>query len=223
MSYQESTITFFKNTPMYDFQNTIHFKDNATRDSFFTQTYSHFSITQDFNMVRDRYKIRVPSSAIPANGVSGFEATNGFNYCTYVTPAGTVYYAFITQWDYVNDSVYTANLTIDVVMTWTQGTHWVPNANMQVRRQHLSNTDLTNNLLLLRTNDDVLSYPLVYKYQWYESFADISTNKPWIVVKSSTDWQKDAGTITAPTMSTSRGTTVDGITSPLVVYLMDYD
>ena len=41
-----TSFTFFKNTPLTDFQNTIHFQDNNWRDIHFLQS-NHYEKVED--------------------------------------------------------------------------------------------------------------------------------------------------------------------------------
>ena len=42
-------VELFKNTPLIDFQNTIHFKSNNERDTFFNDTYETIRFNNPFN------------------------------------------------------------------------------------------------------------------------------------------------------------------------------
>ena len=53
---------FFKNTPLIDFQNTIHFKSNSERDTFFLEGghYAELEIQDvNFNYIRDKSSIKL--------------------------------------------------------------------------------------------------------------------------------------------------------------------
>ena len=74
---KQTNFRFFKNTPLIDFQNTIHFKSNAERDTFFLEG-NHYSELQvqdiDFNFIRDKSTIDLPVS---------YDDMRGVNYCTF--------------------------------------------------------------------------------------------------------------------------------------------
>ena len=61
---KQTQFRFFKNTPLIDFQNTIHFKSNQERDAFFLEGNHYPELplqTMDFNFIRDRSVVYLPS------------------------------------------------------------------------------------------------------------------------------------------------------------------
>ena len=56
-----TTFTFYKNTPLVNVNNTIHFKSNTERDKFFNTHYNKLDLTslQPLNFRRDRGTLKV--------------------------------------------------------------------------------------------------------------------------------------------------------------------
>ena len=81
-------ITFYKNTPLIDFQNTIHFKSNSERDTFFDDTYDKIEFENPFNWIRDKSTIK---TSIP------YENLQGVNYCRFKSDFdnGQWFYAYV--------------------------------------------------------------------------------------------------------------------------------
>src|SRR5699024_9396103 len=96
---KQTNFRFFKNTPLIDFQNTIHFGSNSERDAFFLEG-GHYSELQvenmDFNFIRDRSTIDLPVS---------YDDMRGVNYCTFKSDFENVrYYAYVMSYEYLNDN-----------------------------------------------------------------------------------------------------------------------
>nr|WNM55783.1 hypothetical protein CoNPh37_CDS0117 [Staphylococcus phage S-CoN_Ph37] len=87
----------FYNTPLTDYQNTIHFSSNSERDDYFLNGHHFKSINYKkipFNFIRDRNTINL-------EGLTWQEA-QGLNYCTFKSDfENRRYYAFINQIEYV--------------------------------------------------------------------------------------------------------------------------
>ena len=73
---KQTNFRFFKNTPLIDFQNTIHFSSNAERDSFFLKG-NHYPVLKiehdNFNYIRDKSSVKISVK---------YEDMQGVNYCT---------------------------------------------------------------------------------------------------------------------------------------------
>ena len=71
--------TFFYNTPMVNFNETIHFKDDLTRDNYFLRDsiYKKLTFETDFNFIRDKGEVRIPTK------IGTYEQLQGINYCTF--------------------------------------------------------------------------------------------------------------------------------------------
>ena len=87
---KKTEFRFFKNTPLIDFQNTIHFSSNSERDSFFLNGnhYPELSVKGlDFNFIRDRSQLVLNVS---------YNDIQGVNYCTFKSDfESTRYYAYV--------------------------------------------------------------------------------------------------------------------------------
>ena len=55
---KKTIVELFKNTPLIDFQNTIHFKNNDERDTFFNDKYETIRFNNPFNWIRDKSTIK---------------------------------------------------------------------------------------------------------------------------------------------------------------------
>ena len=71
---KQTVIELFKNTPLIDFQNTIHFKSNNERDTFFNDKYETIRFTNPFNWIRDKSTIKTSLA---------YESMQGVNYCRF--------------------------------------------------------------------------------------------------------------------------------------------
>src|SRR5699024_7201291 len=113
---QKTNCIFFKNTTLIDFQYTIHFSSNTERDNFFLNMNHYPEVNvknQDFNFIRDRSSI-----VINVN----YNDMQGVNYCTFKSEfENTRFYAYVINYEYLNDNAIRVNLLIDGIMTYTQG------------------------------------------------------------------------------------------------------
>ena len=74
----------YKNTPLTNLQNTIHFKSNAERDEFFKNHYKKVNFDGVFNFRKDRGVLHAPLV---------YEELMGYNYCQFVDGFdGKIYY-----------------------------------------------------------------------------------------------------------------------------------
>lgn len=205
---------FFYNTPLTDYQNTIHFKSNAERDNYFLNE-KHFSWfdydNTPFNFIRDRSTIRV-------EGMS-WQQAQGINYCTFLSDfEDKRYYAFVNQIEYINDNVIKMYLVIDVVMTYTQGNVLSSVSNAIIDRQHLPKDAYEVYLPYLRNNDDVIKAGNKYYLNSYLEQFGIN----YVLFQSSADLSKKFGSKKQPNLDTSKGATYDVITSPVNLYVMGH-
>ena len=111
-----TTFRFFKNTPLIDFQNTIHFNSNSERDQHFLNGGHYPTIKFGgvrFNFIRDRSTIRINVK---------YEDMLGVNYCTFKSDFEDIrYYAYVIEYKYINENTIEVHLLIDGIMTFTQG------------------------------------------------------------------------------------------------------
>ena len=205
---------FFKNTPLIDFQNTIHFNSNSDRDAFFLEGNHYPELTvqnMDFNFVRDRSTIDLPVS---------YDAMRGVNYCTFKSDFENVrYYAYVMSYEFLNPSSVRVYLLIDGIMTYTQGNVLNGLPNLSIQRQHLTESNYDRQLWELKNNDDILK---THTKSYFKTerilFDDLI-----VLISASVDLQTDFGTVDNPKIKTSKGRQFDSITSPLNLYACDMD
>lgn len=206
-------ITFFYNTPLTDYQNTIHFKSNSARDDYFLKKnyFNTLSVSDpNFNFIRDRQEVRVDCSWEQAQGINYMTFKGGYE--------DRRYYAFVNGIEYVNDKVVKFIYVIDTIMTFTQGNVLNTLNNVHVMRQHLTKSTYDYMLPELRNNDDVLKASNKYYIaNFHEDFGD-----NYVVFQSSADLRKKFGSKKEPNLETSQGVTYDKITSPVDIYVMEY-
>lgn len=207
-----SEIILFYDTPMNDFQNTIHFDDEQTRDNYWLSGlyYKTVRFNQKFNFVRDRLEINVPMR---------FDELNGCNYGTFLHSFDNKrYYFYVMNARYINEEVTKLTIVIDVVMTYTNNSRLQSLKNLIVHRQHLSKLDYTTRLPLLQTNMDVIKTTTKrYIYKKTISWTDFV-----VVFQSTADLSVELGTTDAPKLVTSSGNIYDKVTSPVNLYLVEY-
>ena len=205
---------FFKNTPLIDFQNTIHFSSNQERDTFFLEGnhYPELNVkNMDFNFVRDRSTIDLPVS---------YDDMRGVNYCTFKSDFENVrYYAYVMSYEFLNPSSVRVYLLIDGIMTYTQGNVLSSLPNLSIQRQHLTKANYDRQLWELKNNDDILK---THTKSYFKTerilFDDLI-----VLISASVDLQADFGTVDNPKIKTSKGRQFDSITSPLNLYACDMD
>lgn len=212
MGYYLTDFRFFKNTPMNDFQNTIHFKSNHERDDYFLngKHFEEIHITKPFNFIRDRLELRIPHP---------YRYCGGLNYCTFKSQiSNEQMYAFVMSYEYLNEETTKITLVFDPVMTYTQGKVLNTLSNINVVREHLSEPDYKRYLPKLRTNDDILKTTTKsYVFQQIERFQNYVT-----VFTSSADLSADFGTVEKPKLKTSNGSVYDKLVSPVNLYVIPY-
>ena len=201
--------TFFKNTPLIDFQNTIHFKSNTERDTFFLEG-NHYPILEigdaNFNYIRDKSTIKLNIS---------YDEMRGVNYCTFKSDFENVrYYAYVMNYTYLNDHTVIVEILIDSIMTFTQGKVLNQLPNLSIERQHLTNANYNANLWELRNNSDVLNVNT--KSYFYSD--GVYFTKFIVLMQSSNDLTAEFGDEDNPITKTSTGATVDKVSSPLSLY-----
>lgn len=211
---KKTNFRFFKNTPLIDFQNTIHFPDTQSRDAFFLEGrhYSELDVKDmDFNFVRDRSTITLPIS---------YDDMRGVNYCTFKSELeNTRYYAYVVSYEYLNPKAVKVYLLIDGIMTYTQGLALQKLTNLTIHRQHLTKANYERSLWELKNNDDILkTHTKSYFHTDRVLFDDLL-----VLLSSAVDLSTDFGDVDNPKMKTSYGKRFDHITSPLNLYACDID
>ena len=203
---------FFKNTPLIDFQNTIHFNSNSERDHHFLNGGHYPTIKFGgvrFNFIRDRSTIRINVK---------YEDMLGVNYCTFKSDfEGIRYYAYVIEYKYINENTIEVHLLIDGIMTFTQGSVLERLPNLDIQRQHLSKSNYDKNIWELKNNDDILKTNTKH----YFKTEKVIFKELIVLISSSVNLKDDFGDQDNPNMKTSNGKTFDRITSPLNLYACD--
>lgn len=205
---------FFKNTPLIDFQNTIHFGSNFERDQHFLDAdhYSELEIKDvDFNFIRDR-------STIDLN--VAYDDMRGVNYCTFKSDfEDQRYYAYVMNYEYLAPNNVRVYLLVDGIMTYTQGNVLEQLPNLSIERQHLTKSKYNEHIWELKNNGDILK---THTKSYFKTdriiFDDLL-----VLITASIDLQSDFGEVDDPKMRTSWGREFDNITSPLNLYACEID
>lgn len=209
-----TSFRFFKNTPLIDFQNTIHFESNTARDNFFLNGghYSELPIEGlNFNFIRDRSTIDLPVS---------YDSMRGVNYCTFKSDfEETRYYAYVINYEYKAPNVVRVYLLIDGIMTYTQGNVLTTLPNLSIQRQHLTKQKYNENIWELKNNDDIIkTHTKTYFHTDRVLFDDLI-----VLMQCAVDLRGNFGTVDDPQIKTSYGRRFDQITSPLNLYACDME
>ena len=203
---------FFKNTPLIDFQNTIHFNSNSERDQHFLNGGHYPTIKFGgvrFNFIRDRSTIRINVK---------YEDMLGVNYCTFKSDFEDIrYYAYVIEYKYINENTIEVHLLIDGIMTFTQGSVLERLPNLDIQRQHLSKSNYEKHLWELKNNDDILKTNTKH----YFKTEKVIFRELIVLISASVNLKDDFGDQDNPNMKTSNGKTFDKITSPLNLYACD--
>lgn len=209
---KKTNFRFFKNTPLIDFQNTIHFTSNAERDAFFLEGghYPELPVQElDFNFIRDRSTLILNVS---------YESMRGVNYCTFLSDFENVrYYAYVMNYEYLNEKAVRVNLLIDGIMTFTQGSVLQQLPNLTITRQHLTQQKYNASIWTLKNNSDILKTHTKSYFQTDRLLFDDLI----VLIKSSVTLKGDFGNVDDPHMKTSSGKEFDRVTSPLNLYACD--
>lgn len=198
----------FKNTPFVDFQNTVHFDSNEEREQYFMENFYSYQFLAPFNWIKDRSTVTVAVD---------YHELMGYNYLRFQTEGEEPFYAFIMKIEYVSSNSTKIYLAIDGIMTYTQGNVLETLDNIEVIREHLSETEYMARLPILKNNDDVLkTYTKRYIFSQKETFENLS-----VLIHSTVDLTSDFGDVDNPTFESSEGITFDNITSPVNLYWCD--
>lgn len=209
---ERTTLTLYKDTPFLDFQNTVHFQNNMERDSYFKSSFVKKEFHLQFNFIRDRGTIKVPMT---------FGEMNGYNYCSFFSTFENdrLYYAYISEYHYLNDNSIELILLIDPIMTFTQGNFFNELPPVNIIRQHLTKAKKSEYELILKTNDDIIKTTTKrYIANHFYSFKELSC-----IITASVDFTANFGTVDNPHMRTSAGLVIDKITSPLNIYMIELE
>ena len=209
--------TLYKNTLFTDMQNTVHFNSNNERDNFFNNEFTGSNVKTfetNFNFRRDMGSLKVPEL---------FENLMGFNYCKFVNGFDNkVYYAYIVSMKYLNDNTTQLDIVIDTVMTYTQGNILENLQNVEVIRQHLPQTIMNNRMDYLRNNSDTLQTSSMMFVDSTLLGGAVVFSDFYYIIQSAVVLDGDIsqfGTEDKPKMRTANGSTFDGVSTPINLYL----
>ena len=204
--------TFFKNTPLIDFQNTIHFNSNQERDDFFLKGrhYPTLNIEQEnYNFIRDRSTVYINAN---------YNDMLGVNYLTFKSDFETVrYYAYVIDYVYINDETIKVDFLIDGIMTFMQGRVLETLTNLDITRQHLGRTRYEQMQFELKNNSDVLK---THTKRYFKTEKLVFTDLV-VMIQASVDLESNFGDVDNPKIFTSSGRNYDSVTSPLNLYACD--
>lgn len=213
--------TLYKNTLFTDMQNTVHFNSNNERDNFFDTEFTAENVKTfetSFNFRRDMGTLKVPEL---------FENLMGFNYCKFVNGFDKkTYYAYIVSMKYLNDNTTQLDLVIDTVMTYTQGNVLENLQNVEVIRQHLPIDIMNRRMDFLRNNTDTLQTSSMMFVDSTLLGGAVVFSDFYYIIQSAVVLDGDVeqfGTEDKPKMKTAKGSTFDGVSTPINLYLCSGD
>ena len=213
--------TLYKNTLFTDMQNTVHFNSNNERDNFFNTEFTGENVKTfetNFNFRRDMGTLKVPEL---------FENLMGFNYCKFVGGFDKkTYYAYIVSMKYLNDNTTQLDIVIDTVMTYTQGNILENLQNVEVIRQHLPQNIMNNRMDFLRNNSDTLQTSSMMFVDSTLLGGAVVFSDFYYIIQSAVVLDGDInqfGTEDKPKMRTANGSTFDGVSTPINLYLCSGD
>ena len=213
--------TLYKNTLFTDMQNTVHFNSNNERDQFFNNEFTGSNVKTfetNFNFRRDMGTLKVPEL---------FENLMGFNYCKFVNGFDKkTYYAYIVSMKYLNDNTTQLDIVIDTVMTYTQGNILENLQNVEVIRQHLPQNIMNNRMDFLRNNGDTLQTSSMMFVDSTLLGGAVVFSDFYYIIQSAVVLDGDIaqfGNENAPKMRTANGSTFDGVSTPINLYLCSGD
>lgn len=207
--------TFFKNTPLTNFQNTIHFNSNKERDDHFLSG-GHYPILtaqagRPFNFIRDKGEIIIAES---------YDNMRGVNYCTFISEFENVrYYAYVIRYEWAGDGAVRVYLLVDGIMTYTQGNVLETLPNLDIKRQHLSLAEYDRRIFELKNNNDVIK---TYTKNYFKT-DELLFDDLIVLISSSVTLKGNFGSVDKPKMKTASGKQFDSVTSPLNLYACDID
>ena len=213
--------TLYKNTLFTDMQNTVHFNSNNERDQFFDREFTGENVKTfetSFNFRRDMGTLKVPEL---------FENLMGFNYCRFVNGFDKkTYYAYIVSMKYLNDNTTQLDIVIDTVMTYTQGNILENLQNVEVIRQHLPIDVMNRRMDFLRNNSDTLQTSSMMFVDSTLLGGAVVFSDFYYIIQSAVVLDGDVeqfGTEDKPKMKTAKGSTFDGVSTPINLYLCSGD
>lgn len=239
---------FFANTPMTNLSKYMHFDSNEERDAYYDSVFSQWKVlditTRNFNMVRDRLTVNITydfDKGTFDKNHSFIDHMQGVNYC-YFFDENTQkrYYCQVVRQEYINDAVTRFYLAMDVLTTFFQGSWDLDLGTVYIIRQHLQQKTYDDNVYMLANRDALqTSPPQVIEHTFLKLGAkapDMSkkneqgnvtfeenTSELYLIFQCSVDLSKNFGNIDEPKMTTSSGSVYDLVTSPVDVYVIQFD
>lgn len=202
--------TFYYNTPFTDFSNTILFDSNSERDTYFNSAFDSLQFNDlRFNFIRDRGTIRISTP---------YHKIAGINYCKFISDfePNQPYYAYVMDYQYINDQTTEITILIDGIMTFCQGDTLEKFDNLSVTRKHLPYYEYIVRIDELKNNDDVIkTHTKKYTDTKELLFKDLT-----MLIQVSCSLTADFGKIDDPKIQTSEGITFDNITAPVNLYVV---
>jgi len=159
----KTKIDFYFNTPLTDFFNTIHFKNDLERDTFFTNCiWKRFSTDFEYNVNLTKGELLIKSE------IKKYKDLKGLNYCRIIdNNEEKYYYYFIVKTEIINQNTTKLYLVIDVLMTYTQGKKINNLRCLNIEREHLDRKDYFEMLPYLQKNSDTLqTYTKKYSFDF---------------------------------------------------------
>src|SRR5699024_3827807 len=195
------------------FSNTILFDSNKQRDQYFRNTFESFSfIDMRFNFIRYRGTIRMSTP---------YHMISRFNYCkfTSVCEKDVTCYAYLLDYQYINDNTTEIYLLKNDIMTICQGDILSKLKNLSVTRKHLSRNEYNNRIVELKNNDDVIKTHT----KRYTDTEKLLFDELSVLMQVSCSLSADFGKVDDPKIESSEGITFDKITSPVNLYTVKKD
>lgn len=204
-----SYFDLFKDTYFSDMQNTLHFDSNDDRDAWFDNYKPQIRFESPFNFRRDRGIVRVDRVLEDLQGYNYGRFWNGYD--------DKLYYFYIVSMKYLNDNTTQLDIVIDPVMTYTQGDVLMQLRNIEVTRQHYTNTGYQLNLQVLKQNSDYI--PCTGFIQRYEK--KFTFDEFVYCINSSVDLGENYGSTEKPVMVYAKGRSIDNISGGNFIYLTE--
>lgn len=209
----KTKIDFYFNTPLTDFFNTIHFKDDLERDTFFTNCiWKRFSSDFEYNVNLTKGELLIKSE------IKKYKDLKGLNYCRIIdNNENKYYYYFIVKTEIINQNTTKLYLVIDVLMTYTQGKKINNLKCLNIEREHLDRKDYFEMLPYLQKNSDTLqTFTKKYSFETGLYFDDYA-----VLILSSCSLEGGFGDVNNPQIKGTGGGKLDKINSPLAIYMVN--
>src|SRR5699024_8070028 len=129
------------------------------------------------------------------------------------------YYAYVLEYEYINDTTTRINFLIDGIMTFCQGNVISSFENLKVARKHMTKSEYDKRINELKNNDDIIkTHTKRYTHNDKYLFKEFI-----VLIQSSCSFTMDFGDVDDPKVETSEGLKFDKISSPLNLYVVKQD